>query len=332
MIDDQQAEELAIKRLQGRATQDERDALAAWEQASPAHEGHARALQTVWAATMPAADADPGSVPSAADLLARRRRASAVAGRGPARRAVRWGLRGAAAAALVVLGAGLGRMLEERDPEFGRAEYRTDAAQVATVRLGDGTIVRLAPNSRLRIIGRRGERRVWLDGRAFFGVAHLEDRPFTIRTSMGEVAVLGTRFDLGVEGKDLQLVVVEGRVALSASGRRVEVGSGEVSRVHGASMPTVAKVADVDALLRWMDSSLVFQNTPLSRVVAELERRYHVDIDLRDSAIAQRTVTAAFTNETFEEIVRLVCQAADLRCSINRGGAVLAPNPHPETM
>ncbi|MQA92446.1 MAG: hypothetical protein GEU90_19835 [Gemmatimonas sp.] len=66
--------------------------------------------------------------------------------------------------------------------EFGTGGVVTGAGEAVTVKLGDGTIVRLAPESRLRMMGQTGRREVWMDSRAFFAVTKVEDRPFVVRT------------------------------------------------------------------------------------------------------------------------------------------------------
>jgi transmembrane sensor len=194
------------------------------------------------------------------------------------------------------------------------AEISTGTGETATVQLSDGTIARIAPRSRLRI--EHGKpRNVWLEGQAFFGVAPHEGQPFTVRTRAGVAQALGTRFDVRVEENGLRVVVVEGRVVLRSSVSEVEIGPGELSRIALDGSLQTERVDDVYSLIDWMDSSLVFQSTPLSDVAREVRERYRLRVQIADSALASRKVTAWFTDESAEEVLAVVCRVAVVPCA-----------------
>src|SRR5207247_1917000 len=86
---------------------------------------------------------------------------------------------------------------------FGAQEFVTGATEAATIHLRDGTVVRLAPQSRLRLTGVPGVREVTLDGRAYFAVAKLAGRPFTVKSRGGQAVVLGTRFEVDARGEEM---------------------------------------------------------------------------------------------------------------------------------
>jgi ferric-dicitrate binding protein FerR (iron transport regulator) len=115
-------------------------------------------------------------------------------------------------------------------PRRWGAEFVTDTAEMATARLDDGSVVRLAPRSRLRVSHAAHVRESWLDGEAYFAVAHDKARPFRVRTRAGTVEVLGTRFDLRVAADDARHRH-RGRVALH--------GDRGASRGDGGEMGTV---------------------------------------------------------------------------------------------
>ena len=132
--------------------------------------------------------------------------------------------------------------------ELGAEQFIADQSGSTTVNLRDGSVVRLAPGSRMRLLERAGGRGVFLKGRAFFAVARDTERPFRIQTSAGEVTVLGTRFDLAAENEDLHLVVLEGRVEVAAGGGRTEVTAGHTVEVLNGALLPVTQVADPQAM------------------------------------------------------------------------------------
>src|SRR5690606_13338431 len=129
---------------------------------------------------------------------------------------------------------------------FGTGEIITGMSESTTIRLGDGTIVRLGPESRLRVVGDRDRREVWMEGRAFFAVARDEARPFHVRTPAGDAVVLGTRFDLEARD-DLRVLVVEGAVRLGADGKELDIESSQLGTIAPDHPPT-QKELDPDAM------------------------------------------------------------------------------------
>jgi transmembrane sensor len=319
-------DEIIIRSLQGRSSPAEEESLREWRQASLVNERYYREMARTWRL---AGVIEP--VASAADRvrIASSSRTHEIAI--PARRRKRGFLRGAAflsgAAAALVAGLCLGLYWPSPDdpPRFAAEEFITGPYELVTTRLSDGTVVRLAPKSRLHVSEGDENREVWLDGHAFFAVARNDGRPFIVRTRAGDAVVLGTRFDVQVQDNGMQVFVVEGRVAHHAGGQEVQVGAMEISRVTDGSAPAVQPIEDASPLLSWLGEFLVFQSTPIKEVARELERRFAVQVRVADEKLAERTVTAWFTNEDLEEVVLIVCRAADVRCLVRDGTVSIEP-------
>ena len=235
----------------------------------------------------------------------------------------------AAAAAIILFASGWiaggnPQTMADEPMESGFAELAT-GSDLVTARLSDGTLVRVGAGSLIRFAETSNRRDVWLDGQAFFAVASDPDRPFRVRSAVGEAEAIGTRFDYRSTGDELQLIVVDGRVALSSGGQRVEVGAGEMRGVRAAQISSATKVADVYGALSWMGRSLVFHGTPLDAVARELSARFDIPVRLSDSTLSERTVTASFKDQEFKEVFTAICRAVNTECSHSADGAVMAP-------
>jgi transmembrane sensor len=324
---------LLARSLKGEASPEEDEAVRNWRRASPEHEVEYRELSRLveLSARLPELVQVPAQ-PSVAELLGKRGAGTGVIslGRWLSRRGGAWLV---AAAAAVVL---LGTILHSRSPgaraaasPIGIREVVTSAGETATLELQDGTVIRLAPSGRLRVLGRggRSRREVALEGRGFFAVAH-DGTPFVIRTDAGDVTVLGTRLDVEARGRDLRLLVVEGRVALSTARRQTELTAGEMGQISNGETGPVVKVPDVGSFVEWTGKFLAFESTPLRDAAREIERVYGVLVEIQDEQLSQRVITAWFRDKSLTEVVDVVCLAVAARCTIEEGAVRVLPLVH----
>jgi len=319
---------LLFRSVEGQTTPDEEELVNVWRRASLDNEAAwqrlARLLALTSAQYLPP---DAGQPPDGAALIRRteaRPRSAPVAG-GPldhgGHRLWRWTAGAAVAAVFLFLSVYRLTQPPASVLAFGADEFATGLTDIVTVRLRDGSVVRLAPRSKLRLIGSGTERAVALEGRGYFAVARQPDKPFTVRTRSGDAVVLGTRFEINASDQDLRLVVEEGRVALAVGGRQVDVQAGQMSSVVEGAISTVVDLSDVKSQLGWMGNFLVFQATPLDRVAAEIERHYSVEVTLSGTVALQQEVTATFSDKTLDEVVRIVCKVVGAQCVV-RGNTV----------
>ena len=217
----------------------------------------------------------------------------------------------AAIAAIVAL-----RMPEGRPAAAAAAPrvYTTTAAQRAEIVLGDGTRITLAPESRLRVSADFGtERRdLYLDGEAFFDVAHDAARPFTVYAGNASAHDIGTAFAIRSYEKDraVQITVREGVVAMSGIG---PLAAGDVGTLASDGRTTVRHRADVGAMLGWLDGRFTYADAPLGRVVDDLHRWHGVEIALRDSALAALPFTGEMNGLSTPSALDLVAKTLGLR-------------------
>ncbi len=319
-------DDLLLRFLRGGTTQAESDQVSAWLQESPENEAHLRAMGEILAlARSRDGRTDPGEPPAAADLIRQ-----AEKKRPPSRRARRgrppaWAVAPLAVAATAAFVA-LGLMGYERWGR-GEAEVRlaaeeliTGAGESTTIRMSDGSVVRLGPESRLQVMPDGSGRQVVLVGRAFFAVTPDERTPFRVHTPSGSIRVLGTRFQLEAGVEDMRLVVVEGRVALASSGSEVYVQSGEMTEVRSGRTGPVQKAPGLGELAEdWMGQFLVFQETPLNRAAKEIEEIYGVEVRILDADLGEKTLTMWFTSRPLEDVLTVVCNVINASCGMDGG-------------
>ncbi|HWV57976.1 MAG TPA: FecR domain-containing protein [Longimicrobiales bacterium] len=213
---------------------------------------------------------------------------------------------------------------------FGTGEIVTGPTEMSTVTLGDGTVVRLAPDSRLRISDKADTREVWLDGRAFFAVRKHAGLPFVVRSHAGDAVVLGTRFDLQATPAGLRVLVVEGAVQLSGradDSERLEVTARQVGLVAPNSPPVVENADPMlfERELQWLGDFLVFEDTPLGQVAEEISRHFGIRVQILDSSLVEETVRGLFVKEGPAEVVQILCRALGVHCSVTESEVLIGP-------
>ncbi len=182
--------------------------------------------------------------------------------------------------------------------------------EAKTIRLPDGSRVRLSPASSLTYPGHfEKERRLTLKGEAFFEVAKSAESPFIVSGHWGEVRVLGTRFlyRTQLERGEEQVLLEEGRVSyrLQDGTSSFTLKAGEAVQYHLAQA-RVEKTTFNPNDLFWQTGRLVFRGVPLSEILDELEKIFEVQFDRSEieSLLACRQ-TLAFSDEpALEDVLK----------------------------
>lgn len=327
--------DIILAALQGRASSRDLKRLEEFRSASRANEDAYQAALLLWHASARPDPVMPKGAEPPAELV------RMIRGKPPAhplrlsfahtpRRTPRLVLRLAAAAGVAATLAlvSLWGSRERPNPKvraLGAAEFATASFETATTRLEDGSVVRLASNSRLSVTPNADRREVFLEGEGYFAIAHNPERPFRVRTRIGNIEVLGTRFDARVEGPNLRVVVTDGTVELTTGAGRVLVPAGHVAMAGEDLALSVAAVSDPESLLEWMGGTLIFQDLPIREVALQLERRYGIRVLLPNSNVAARRVTAWFIQQDVEQVLAAVCRAVDAHCALSNGTVSILP-------
>lgn len=190
----------------------------------------------------------------------------------------------------------------------------TRVAEVRQQMLDDGTIAELDADSRLLIDYSPWRRRVVvLHGQVQFKVA-ASVRPFEVEAAGATVRDIGTTFNLKVRRDSARVSVQEGivEVSLDAGGqpRRLVAGQ-QLDYLAGDSdlpMPTVA-----DAVPPWREGRWVFEATPLSEVIEEINRHHTRPAVLADPRLGSYRVSGVFEQRDRKGLLQALVAVLPLR-------------------
>lgn len=150
------------------------------------------------------------------------------------------------------------------------------------VTLSDGTHVYLSADSRLEYPSKfeGDERKVTLEGEAYFDVAKDAKHPFIVKTDQLETRVLGTKFNVAnYMGKFTRVTLIEGAVNVKSikDGQFTRLAPGDEVVVDENGKMT-RNAIDVDGYVYWQEGFFYFDNQPLSEIMQTMGRWYNVNV------------------------------------------------------
>lgn len=195
--------------------------------------------------------------------------------------------------------------------------FSTRPSEQKEVMLPDGTKVHLNVDSQLKYpkVFDEYNRTVQLIGEAFFDVSRDESKPFIISANNTQTKVLGTSFNVRAYPgtADVNVAVASGLVSLKHddSSDSLLLNPGWLGRTDGKSL-SIRKI-DLDRIRSWRLRVLIFEDTPLTEVLNELQRWYAIRIHLESEKLADCTFTSTFDNLPVSEALDLISLTFDAR-------------------
>ncbi len=212
------------------------------------------------------------------------------------------------------------------------------------VTLPDGSTAHL--NSESRLTYRRGfqawpfisadRRVVMLEGEAFFDVVP-GARPFVVETFNARVEVLGTEFDVrarrGPWEGETRVILASGRVRVSAQHDPeyavMLTEAGQMARIgQTTAVPDASSLqqAQMNRLLIWRRNGFSVVDKPLPFILAKIERRFAVSIDIEEGLALTDSMTLFYPRgATAEKIINDICLLRQCRYRQTSSGFTMFP-------
>lgn len=190
-------------------------------------------------------------------------------------------------------------------------------------KLSDGTLVWLNSNSKIKFPTQFSgdERRVEIEGEAYFEVQHDDALPFRVNAGGVLVEDIGTKFNISAypDEKVVETCLLEGKVSVEAKDKPgtkkiLEVNQKAIYQTASGRM-TVVK-AKADDIAAWIENKLVLRDTRLDEAARMLSRRYNVDIVLKNKELAEYTCTATLRSENLKQVLALLKLATPINYTI----------------
>ena len=195
--------------------------------------------------------------------------------------------------------------------------------QRAGITLPDGTIVHLNSESKLTYTPDfNGKlREVVLEGEAFFEVTPNKEKPFIVKTSVFDVEVLGTSFNVSVYNDEniVETALMEGKVKLTMQGcpsKPVYLTPSQKFIYSRSDRQGTISIMEGDTELAWKQGILAFNAEPLEEVFRKIERWYGVTMHYDKESLVNDNFTGQFKMISIQEMMNILRMHYNLKFKI----------------
>jgi transmembrane sensor len=191
--------------------------------------------------------------------------------------------------------------------------------------LEDGSIIELNRGAQVSVNFSEEKRLINLmTGEAHFTVAKNVNRPFIVYARNTAVEAVGTAFNVSLNSEEIEVLVTEGRVMMTAklpdedetsdendASTQRELVAGQRSYLSLQTPSPILLVEDfsieqIDKRLSWKNEVLEFTATPLSEVILEFNRRNHTQLVINDPLLRNRAITATLRPNNLDGFLQLI--------------------------
>lgn len=189
--------------------------------------------------------------------------------------------------------------------------------------LSDGSIVWLKGNSKLIYPAGfgAGNREVTLQGEALFEIAKDPRHPFLVKCGTLTTTVLGTSFNIRETGKETQVTLLTGKIALSAPQSAPVVLYPEQQAIYATTGTAIRKEEEgtppISDITKGTEYNMAFNDATMQQVLQRIENKFEINIQLQDAVINTNLITADFTDQSLQHTMEMISQALNLDFGIN---------------
>jgi len=173
--------------------------------------------------------------------------------------------------------------LKEEEIVFN--ELRTPIGGQYSLLLSDGTRVWLNAASSLRFpaVFKGSERKVQLNGEAYFEVAKNKKMPFKVEVNDNTIEVLGTHFNIMAYNNEsaMSTTLLEGSVKVYNKANSALIKPNQQANLNKSN--NKLQVMDVDAsdAIAWKNGYFLFEDENIESIMRKLSRWYNIDVEYK---------------------------------------------------
>ena len=195
--------------------------------------------------------------------------------------------------------------------QVGKIEIHCPEGTRSKFNLPDGSTGWIAGGSSISYDANfQNNRKISVDGEAFFNVAKDKKHPFGVQLNDYEVIVLGTKFNVlnYIEDPISEVVVLSGLVQVNGKTKKFSEQLTKDQKLQLQKEENRLYLSDIDAesYTSWIHGRLEFNNEDLSSVCRKIERFYDVDTELNIDGLEDQLFRANIQIGSIDELLRFM--------------------------
>jgi ferric-dicitrate binding protein FerR (iron transport regulator) len=204
----------------------------------------------------------------------------------------------------------------------GEPLYTTCATaygETSKIILPDGSVVKLNSGTTLSYNNNFSvnNREISLQGEAYFDVVRNENIPLVVNVNEIKVKVLGTAFNVEAfsEEQKINVTLERGSIELSHEHdlfKPILIKPGEFAQFDKENQKLKLQTDGYNKHIAWKNGVLSFVDEPMKEVVAKLERRFNVKIEVNSPSIYNLIFTATIKDENLKEVLNMMKYASNI--------------------
>ncbi len=202
--------------------------------------------------------------------------------------------------------------------------FEAPQGKKSKVVLSDSTVIWLNSSSKIQLKNNYNvlNRKVMLEGEAYFEVTKNKRLPFRVSTKNLYISVLGTKFNIIAYPDDnfTETTVVEGIVEVTTKTKsdagKVILKQNQKATYDKSNNTLTNNTAKPGIDIAWMHNMLIFDNEHYLKVFSKLEKWYGVDIEVEGAINYEPHYTFKIKTESLSEMLNLLNMIAPIEYKI----------------
>lgn len=300
-----------VRRRSGRFTSADQVELALWRARSPGHDAAYREAEVIGSMMREVGremlDERPAGVvvPLPRPVLSRR--------------VVLTGAVAASLAGVIAVGRSFDLIPRIDEPP---PDYVTAIGERRAIQLAQGLTLELDAKTSIALDRSATNRLELLEGRTEVLAQLAPDARVTVVAGNGEVSAHAARFDVRLDERGVCVTCLDGDVTVSQGADYAALGASQ-QLVYSDTEFGRPVLIEPNMVTAWKNGRLIFQQTPLSEVVREVNRYRKGQVVIASSSVGRRPVNGIFFTDRIEDAVGQIQQITGAHASRLPGNVVV---------
>ena len=165
------------------------------------------------------------------------------------------------------------------------------------------------------------ERRVKLNGEAYFEVAKNKDKPFYVSVNDVTIRVLGTHFNISAyrDDKEITTTLLEGSVQVAKNNKQNILKPGQQAIVASTSDVIAVSEARIKEVMAWKNGYFIFNDEDIFSIMKQISRWYDVEVEYKGDFGGQRFGGTFYRSKSISELLRHLERIGKIHFKIDEG-------------